>query len=138
MMTALEKRAPLSILASALSESKSTAEVPPVSHCSDADALRWCLGIAIALQYLHGCKPSVIHRDIKASRQPLVVLLSCMSFSQHSIVDPSAPIPFLHTYLQLENVMLSSRLVASSEAKLADFGLARLAPLTPAGNNKQL
>ena len=55
-----------------LSESKSA-----VLHCcSDADALRWCLGIAIALQYLHECRPPVIHRDIKVSPAdtPLAVM----------------------------------------------------------------
>lgn len=29
------------------------------------DALRWCLGVAKALKYLHGAKPKVIHRDLK-------------------------------------------------------------------------
>ena len=60
--------------------------------CSDADSLRWCLHIASALQYLHGGRPAVIHRDLK-----------------------------------LDNVMLSCADVARADAKLADFGLARLA-----------
>jgi hypothetical protein len=33
--------------------------------CSDADALRWCLHIAQALQYLHESLPAVVHRDLK-------------------------------------------------------------------------
>lgn len=61
-------------------------------HPSDADALRWCLHIASALQYLHGGLSAVIHRDLK-----------------------------------LDNVMLSCADVALADAKLADFGLARLA-----------
>ena len=58
----------------------------------DADALRWCLHIASALQYLHGGLSAVIHRDLK-----------------------------------LDNVMLSCADMALADAKLADFGLARLA-----------
>lgn len=58
---------------------------------TDADALRWCLHIAQALQYLHESRPVVIHRDLK-----------------------------------LENVMLSGTDLAHADAKLGDFGLARL------------
>lgn len=59
---------------------------------SDADALRWSLQIAQALQYLHESVPVVIHRDLK-----------------------------------LENVMLTLEEPSAAEARLADFGLARLA-----------
>jgi serine/threonine protein kinase len=64
---------------------------PRLLLCSDADALRWCLHVAMALQYLHESRPVVIHRDLK-----------------------------------LENVMLASADVAQADARLADFGLARL------------
>ncbi|PSC71652.1 Dual specificity kinase shkE isoform B [Micractinium conductrix] len=67
---------------------------------SDADAVRWCLQVAQALQYLHGSRPVVIHRDLK-----------------------------------LENVMLTSENVASADAKLGDFGLARL---TAAGEKEKI
>ena len=29
------------------------------------DAVRWILGIAQGLKYLHSCQPMVIHRDLK-------------------------------------------------------------------------
>lgn len=32
---------------------------------SDADALRWCMQLASALNYLHSAKPLVVHRDLK-------------------------------------------------------------------------
>lgn len=60
---------------------------------SDADALRWALQVAKALQYLHESRPAVIHRDLK-----------------------------------LENIMLTDADAPSADAKLADFGLARLMP----------
>jgi serine/threonine protein kinase len=33
--------------------------------CRDADALRWSLHIAGALQYLHESSPAIMHRDLK-------------------------------------------------------------------------
>ncbi|KAL4442953.1 hypothetical protein ABPG77_008444 [Micractinium sp. CCAP 211/92] len=69
-----------------------TTRRPLCRPLSDADALRWCLGIASALQYLHSLSPPVMHRDLK-----------------------------------LDNIMLSSADVAQADAKLGDFGLARLA-----------
>ncbi|PRW56224.1 Dual specificity kinase shkE [Chlorella sorokiniana] len=60
---------------------------------SDADALRWALQVARALQYLHESRPAVIHRDLK-----------------------------------LDNIMLLDADVSATDAKLADFGLARLMP----------
>ena len=58
---------------------------------TNADALRWCLGLAKALNYLHTAKPKVIHRDLK-----------------------------------LDNVILSDKKFSVAQAKLADFGLAKL------------
>lgn len=48
----------------------------PLPAClprSDADALRWSLHVACALQYLHELQPPVLHRDLKLDN----VMLSC-------------------------------------------------------------
>lgn len=48
--------------------------LPPPLLCSDADALRWALHVAQALQYLHESRPAVVHRDLKLVRW----LLGCV------------------------------------------------------------
>lgn len=45
--------------------------LPPPPLYSDADALRWALHVAQALQYLHESRPAVVHRDLKLVRWPL-------------------------------------------------------------------
>ena len=58
--------------------SDSTADVPDILSGDDAglccrpqiiymygDALRWSVQIAQGLAYLHGCRPQIIHRDLK-------------------------------------------------------------------------
>lgn len=41
---------------------------------SDLDALRWCLDVALALQYLHAHNPPVVHRDVKTDNVLLTAL----------------------------------------------------------------
>ena len=52
--------------------------MPPAQACRDA--LRWALDIAEALEYLHGFRPLIVHRDLKlenillTSHQPAALL----------------------------------------------------------------
>lgn len=49
---------------------------------SDADALRWCLGAAHALQYLHSLDPCpVMHRDLKLDN----LMLSCADLAHAEV-----------------------------------------------------
>ena len=41
------------------------AATAPPSLYTNIDALSWSLDVARALEYLHGCRPPVVHRDVK-------------------------------------------------------------------------
>lgn len=100
---------------------------------SDADALRWSIQVAQALMYLHESRPVVIHRDLKA-RCACHACCACCSAAGRAHdagrrVHSRPLLPSLFApLLQLENVMLTSEDVGRADAKLGDFGLARLTP----------
>ena len=68
------------------------------------DALRWALDIAEALEYLHGFRPLIVHRDLKlenillTSGQPQRASAKLADFGLHKMIkDVASGVPLAET-----------------------------------------
>jgi serine/threonine protein kinase len=74
------------------------------------DALRWALDIAEALEYLHGFRPLIVHRDLKlenillTSGQPARASAKLADFGLHKMIkDVASGVPLAETNDQVQS-----------------------------------